>query len=151
MSRTRCAALLGMVLCLGSAGLAGQDAQAAAAKPVLTVSPHRVSIGGYATLTGAHLPPNRFYTFLLVVPNASKPVARAFLQSIGRSNARGSFRLRIRIPVVVRCGQAAVYALAPPSRTPIQAPFTLIGCKASSRAGSPPPPPAPKKRKKHRS
>ena len=119
----------------------------AASRPSLSVQPRHVSIGKYATVVGVHLKANSFYTFLLAVPGSSKPGTRAFIPTLGKADARGQLRVRVRIPVLVQCGRVVLYAMA--GKALVSTQVDLGGCRASSSTSAPPAPPAPAKGKKH--
>jgi len=106
----------------------------------LRVLPARVAINGPATVMGAHLQAHTFYSILFASPDLRKNAVRQFI-GVAKTDSSGDFRLYVkRMPIVVHCGRAGVYALTARSSKIIGAHITMTGCTLSKPGKIPPPP-----------
>jgi hypothetical protein len=143
LRRITCCALPALVaLALLGQGIVGISAQGQAS---LRVAPTKVAIGKQVTVIGSHLQPKKIYSLILLIPNDKKPFIEQFLPKFPTSDRNGSFKLKLKIPIVTRCGKAEIESFASKSKQIVRAHFTLSGCSAPKRIKSPPPPP-----KKHK-
>ncbi len=107
---------------------------------VLRVLPHRVAINGPATIVGSHLQADKFYSILFASPDLRKTAIKQFI-GLAKTDSSGNFRLHVkRMPIVVHCGRAGVYALTARSSKIVGAHITMTGCTLSKPGKLPPPP-----------
>ncbi len=107
---------------------------------VLRVLPARVAINGPATIMGSHLQAHQFYSILFASPDLRKTAIKQFI-GVAKTDSSGDFRLYVkRMPIVVHCGHAGVYALTARSSKIIGTHITMTGCTLSKPGKLPPPP-----------
>lgn len=119
-----------------------------ARSPQIRLTPRTVRIGGVATLTGSRLGARRYVTLVLKSPKGARPksvfVSLAYVQGGARADAHGNLNVKVRIPIVTKCGRGQIYVSWSGSKTwSTMIPIKLTGCKPSKNK-SVPPPPAPK-------
>ncbi len=106
----------------------------------LRVLPARVAINGPATIMGTHLQALKFYSILFASPDLRKNATEQFI-GLAKTDSSGNFRLHVkRMPIVVHCGRAGVYALTARSSKIIGTHITMTGCTLSKPGKLPPPP-----------
>lgn len=131
---------VGACLALSLSSPAASVSASSGTSTVLRVRPARVAINGPATITGLHLQPLKFYSILFASPDLRKTAIKQFI-GLAKTDSSGDFRLNVkRMPIVVHCGRAGVYALTARSSTIISAHITMTGCTLSKPGKLPPPP-----------
>ena len=129
-------ACLALSLASPAAGVSASNRTSTA----LRVLPARVAINGPATIMATHLQPYKFYSILFASPDLRKNAIKQFI-GLAKTDSSGNFRLYVkRMPIVVHCGRAVVYALTARSSTIISAHITMTGCTLSKPGKLPPPP-----------
>ena len=108
----------------------------------IAIAPHHVKVGGSATLTGKGLVPNKYFALILIVPTHTGPYEQFITtKPVPRSNAKGRFTVKFRLPKIPICGKAEIDAYVTRTVKVLKAPLVLTGCKTPKKGSSPPPPP----------